>query len=96
MPHFAEEMWESYGMPYSIFNQRYPEFDESKLVTQKVEIAVQVNSKIVARVDINPNVEQKEILSQIKSNETVAKLIEGKTIVKEIYVPGRICNFIVK
>jgi len=96
MPHFAEEMWEEYGMPYSIFNERYPEFDESKLVTQKVEIAVQVNSKIVARVDINPNAEQKEILSQIKSTETVAKLIEGKTIVKEIYVPGRICNFIVK
>ncbi len=95
-PHFAEEMWESVGEKYSIHNQRYPQFDESKLQQDAIEIAVQVNSKIVVRMDIPTNATNEEIVSVVKKNEKVSAVLAGKSVVKEIVVPGRIVNLIVK
>ena len=95
-PHFAEELWEQIGEKYSIFNQRYPKFDESKIVLDTVEIAVQVNSKIVARMDIETDLSNEEVLKIVKENEKIKQLLDGKTIVKEIVVPKRIVNLIVK
>ena len=95
-PHFTEELWEQIGEKYSIFNQRYPEYDESKIALDTVEIAVQINSKIIARIDIDSNLSNEEVLKVVKENEKVASLINGKTIVKEIVVPKRIVNLIVK
>lgn len=93
-PHFAEELWQEIGQPYSIHNEKYPVCDEGKLKKQSVEIAVQVNSKIVDRVEIDTGLKNDEILAIVK--EKIAKQLEGKTIVKEIVVPGRIVNLIVK
>ena len=95
-PHFTEELWEQIGEKYSIFNQRYPKFDENKIVLDVVEIAVQINSKIVVRMDIDTNLNNDEVLKIVKENEKIASLINGKTIVKEIVVPKRIVNLIVK
>ena len=95
-PHFTEELWEQIGEKYSIFNQRYPKFDESKIVLDTVEIAVQVNSKIVARMDIETDLSNDEVLKIVKENEKIKQLLDGKTIVKEIVVPKRIVNLIVK
>ena len=95
-PHFTEELWEQIGEKYSIFNQRYPKFDESKIVLDTVEIAVQVNSKIVARMDIETDLSNEEVLKIVKENEKIKQLLDGKTIVKEIVVPKRIVNLIVK
>ena len=95
-PHFTEELWEQIGEKYSIFNQRYPKFDENKIVLDVVEIAVQINSKIVARMDIDTNLNNDEVLKIVKENEKIASLINGKTIVKEIVVPKRIVNLILK
>jgi len=95
-PHFAEELWELVGEKYSVHNQRYPKFDESKIVLDSVEIAVQVNSKIVARMDIPSGLSNEDVVKAVKQNDKVSAAIEGKTIVKEIVVPNRIVNLIVK
>ena len=95
-PHFTEELWEQIGEKYSIFNERYPEFDASKIVLDEVEIAVQINSKIVARLNVGSNLSNEEILKTVKSDEKISDLISGKTIVKEIVVPKRLVNLIVK
>ena len=95
-PHFTEELWEQIGEKYSIFNERYPEFDASKIVLDEVEIAVQINSKIVARLNVGSNLSNEEILKTVKSDEKISDLISNKTIVKEIVVPKRLVNLIVK
>lgn len=95
-PHFAEEMWEMIGEKYSICNQSYPKFDASKIVLDSIEIAVQINSKIVSRLEIATNLSNEEILNIVKNNEKIANLLEGKAVVKEIVVPNRIVNLIVK
>ena len=95
-PHFAEELWEQIGEKYSIFNQHYPTFDESKISLEKVEIAVQLNSKIVARLDVETSLSEDELLKAICENDVVKKQLEGKQIVKKIIVPNRLVNLIVK
>ena len=95
-PHFAEEMWETIGEKYSIHNQTYPKYDANKIVLDTIEIAVQVNSKIVTRMDVETNLSNEQIAAVVKENEKIKPLLEGKTIIKEIVVPGRIVNLIVK
>lgn len=95
-PHFSEQLWQDIGEEYSIHNQLYPVCDETKLVRSSVEIAVQVNSKIITRMNILANAANDEILKVVKANDRVKPLLEGKNIVKEIIVPGRIVNIIVK
>ena len=95
-PHFAEEMWQVIGEKYSIHNQTYPSFDESKLKQDEIEIAVQVNSKIIARINVATGLSNDEIASVVKSHEKVAPALAGKTVIKEIIVPNRIVNLIVK
>lgn len=94
-PHITSEMYERV-FKAQILDQSWPEFDEKDLVKSVVEIVVQLNSKIVARMDINTNWTKDEILDQVKADKTVASMLEGKTIVKEIVVPGRLVNLIVK
>ena len=95
-PHITEELWTQCGYGKDITNASWPKYDESKLVQKTVEIAVQINSKIVAKADIDTSKSHGEILAEIKGNEKIKALLEGKTIVKEIYVPNRIVNIIVK
>ena len=95
-PFITEEIWENLGHENSIAYEKWPIFDDEKTKENEVEIAVQVNSKIVARMLVSAVANNDEALAQIKQNETIKNLINGKTIVKEIYVPGRIANIIVK
>ena len=95
-PHFAEEMWENIGEKYSIHNQRYPQYDANKVVLDTIEIAVQVNSKIITRLNIETNLTNEQIVEQVRADEKIKPLLVGKTIVKEIVVPNRIVNLIVK
>ena len=74
----------------------WPKYNEEDLKEELVEIAVQVNSKIIDRVMINPSLEQDAIVEEVKSNDKIRSAIEGKNVVKAIYVPGRIVNLIVK
>ncbi len=94
-PHTAEELWQDKGFEGRV-DDKWPSFNEKDLIENLVEIAVQINSKIVTRLLIDPTLSQEEILTNVKSDETVKNLIEDKEIVKEIYVPKRIVNIIIK
>ena len=96
-PHVTEEVWECCNLGEGILaEQKWPEYDESKCVDETIEIAVQVNGKIKAKLNIPVNAEQKEVLALAKADENVAKAINSMNIVKEIYVKGRIVNIVVK
>ena len=93
-PHITEELWEQLGFDGYIFNQSWPEFDEAKTKESVIEIGVQVNGKVRGTVSLAVDASQEEALAAGK--EAVADKIAGKTVVKEIYVPGRILNIVVK
>ncbi|HHW94237.1 MAG TPA: leucine--tRNA ligase [Clostridiaceae bacterium] len=95
-PHITEEIWERQGFPGVITDQTWPIYDEAKTIEQMVEIAIQVNGRIKARIDIAYDLGKEEALACAKAQEAVAKEIVGQSIVKEIYVPGRLINIVVK
>lgn len=95
-PHFTEELWHLLGEKNSIHNESYPTFDATKLIQTTAEIAIQVNSKIVHRLVIDTSLAESDILQYVKSEEKMQGLLQGKTVVKEIYVPNRLVNFIVR
>ncbi|MCD7921679.1 MAG: leucine--tRNA ligase [Clostridiales bacterium] len=92
-PHITEEIWSRIGCAGRIYQQTWPEFDEAKTVENTVEIAVQINGKMRATISIGKYDPKDEVLA--KAKEAVAAKLTG-TIVKEIYVPGRIVNIVQK
>ena len=95
-PHIAEELWEEFGDGGLCSLAQWPTFDEEKCKENEVEIAVQVNGKIRTRLTIRTDSPEDEILALVKSDEKVAAEIAGKTIVKELYIAGKLVNFVVK
>ncbi len=93
-PHITEELWEKLGEKDYLFRQSWPEYDDAKTKESVIEIGVQVNGKVRGTVSLAVDASQEEALAAGKA--AVADKIEGKTIVKEIYVPGRILNIVVK
>ena len=94
-PHFAEELWEQLGNKNSVFLESYPEVDEKALVKDEVEYAVQVNSKIRAKLMIPEGLSDEDIQDTVCAYSDLAELIAGKTIKKCIIVKGRLVNLIV-
>lgn len=94
-PHFAEEIWEKLGNKTSVFLSKYPVCDEAALVKDEVELAVQVNSKMRAKISVPSSATQEEIKKIAASDAKIAAEIAGKTIKKIIVVPGRLVNIIV-
>ena len=96
-PHVTEELWEACGMSDGIIAEaQWPAYDEAKCVDDTIEIAVQVNGKIRAKLNIAADAEQAEVLEQAKAEPKVAEAVSGKNIVKEIYIKGRLVNIVVK
>ena len=93
-PHIAEEMWHELGHENTVFEAGWPEADESKLVQDSVEIALQIGGKLRGKMQVATNASKEDAIAQAK--EVLASRLEGKTVVKEIYVPGKIINLIVK
>jgi len=93
-PHIAEELWRKTGRGTSVFRERWPEADESKLTEDTVAIALQINGKLRDSISIDAEADRDEAVAAAKG--ALAERLEGKTIIKEIYVPGRIVNFVVK
>ncbi len=92
-PHITEELWSILGHTDRVYKHSWPQYDEAKTVESTVEIAVQINGKTKATLAINKDDAKDKVLSAAK--ELIAEKING-TIVKEIYVPGRIVNIVVK
>lgn len=95
-PHLAEEMWEVYGNTESISYVPWPTFDESKLVSDTVEIVVQLMGKVKAKLDVKKDLTPAELEQIVLANEEVKELIEGKQVMKIIVVPGRLVNIVAK
>ena len=96
-PHVTEEVYEACKLGDGILAEaRWPEYDESKCVDESVEIVVQVNGKIKAKLNIPIDAQKDEILSLAKSDENVKKAIDGMNIIKEIVVPKKLVNLVVK
>jgi leucyl-tRNA synthetase len=95
-PHLAEEIWESLGNKELCSLSEWPEYDEAKTIDQTIEIAVQINGKVRGTVTLPMNCERDAALALAKADERIAPQLEGKTIVKEIYVPNKILNIVVR
>ena len=95
-PHICEEIWENMGFGGMIVEQTWPEYDEAKCVDETVEIAVQITGKVRARINIPADATSEQAIAAAKADPTIAGLLEGKNVVKEIYVPGRLVNIVAK
>ncbi|WP_301925658.1 class I tRNA ligase family protein, partial [Corynebacterium glaucum] len=95
-PHLAEELWAKLGHEGTITFEPFPTFDEQLLVDDTVELPVQINGKVKARVDVPAEASQDEIEAVALADPRVAELTEGKNVVKTIVVPGRMVNLVVK
>ena len=95
-PHVCEEMWQKLGHNDTIAYEPWPVYDENELVVDTIEIAVQINGKVRGKINVGVDEDQDSAIAKAKANPDVAAAIEGKNIVKEIYVKGRIVNIVAK
>lgn len=95
-PHMTEELWEVMNFGGTVTDQKWPSFDESKCVDDTIEIAVQVNGKVRAKLNVAADIEASDAIALAKQNEKIAAEIDGKNIVKELYIKGRLVNIVAK
>ena len=95
-PHITEELWQRCGFEGQIAHAAWPVYDEAKCVESTVEVLVQLNGKPKARLNLAAGLDAAATLAAVKAAPEVAALLEGKTLVKEIAVPGKLVNLVVK
>ena len=95
-PHLCEEMWEVTGGEGFLSLASWPTYEEAKTIDAQTEIGVQINGKLRGTVVIPTGADKEEVFAMAKADSRIASLVEGKTFVKEIYVPNRVVNFVVK
>lgn len=95
-PHITEEMYEILGFEGKVSEQQWVAYDENKCIDKSIEMAVQVNGKIKTKLQVAVDISKEDVIALAKSDSKVANAIEGKTIVKEIVVPKKLVNIVVK
>ena len=95
-PHVTEEMWQVLGFVGMLNQCAWPVYDEAKCVDTTVEIALQICGKVRAKMNIAVGAEAADVLAAAKAEPVIAQLLEGKSIIKEIYVPGKLVNIVAK
>tara|TARA_Y100000590_G_C15235317_1_gene831641 strand:+ start:31 stop:612 length:582 start_codon:yes stop_codon:yes gene_type:complete len=95
-PHISEELWESIGKKNTVFNESWPEHNPDYLIENTMTIAVQVNGKLRGSIEMPTDSPKDEIITKIKEIENVKAHISDKGIIKEIYVPNKLVNLVVK
>ena len=95
-PHIAEELWNKLGHEDTITFVDFPTFDEKWLKDDEIEIPIQVMGKVKSRVSVPADADQDTVLAAALADEKIVALTDGKTVVKKIYVPGRMVNLVVK
>jgi leucyl-tRNA synthetase len=95
-PHMTDELWESRGGKGILLGTPWPVADEALMAEDVITVVVQVNGKLRGQLAMPVAAAESEIVAAAKANEKVAPHLEGKTIVKTIYVPGKLVNLVVK
>lgn len=95
-PHMTEELWQQAGFEGMLNEAEWPKYDEAKCADSTVEIAVQVNGKIKARINVAADISAPDAIVAAKADGAVTAAIEGKSIIKELYVPKKLVNIVVK
>ena len=95
-PHITEELWNRLGHSNTISYESWPTYDEAKIQDDTVELPIQFNGKLRATIKIAKDLSKEEVEKAVKANERVQNLLQGKAIIKEIYVPNKIYNIVVK
>ena len=95
-PHIAEELWQRFGHDETITYQPFPTFEEKYLVDDEIEVPVQINGKVKARINVAADADQEAVFDVALADAKIADLTSGKNVVKKIYVPGRMVNLVVK
>jgi len=95
-PHLAEEVYSSLGHEDLVSVAEWPEYDESKTIDDTIEMPVQINGKVRSVIGVPNGADKDTILGIVKADEKISEAISGKTIIKEIVVPGKIINIVVK
>lgn len=96
VPHITEELWQMIGGSGSVHSQKWPEFDESALVKDEIEIVIQINGKVKDKMVISSGLTDDEIKETVLANEKISEFTNGKQIVKVIIVKGKLVNIVVK
>jgi leucyl-tRNA synthetase len=96
VPHFAEELWEVLGGKGSILKQPWPDYDREAVVENEILIIIQVNGKLRDRMMVPASYGEKEIKDWALKSERIQKLVEGKKIVRMIFVPQKLVNIVCK
>ncbi len=94
-PHTSEELWSQLGYQISVHHDSWPEWDDAALLTDTITVAVQINGKLRGEIQIAQNTSQPKVIAAAKANDKVAGYLDGQSIKKEIYVPGKIVNFVI-
>ena len=95
-PHITEELWVNNGFDGMLNEAKWPTYDEAKCVDATVEIVVQINGKIKARLNVPADISSADALALAKENEIIRNEISGKNVVKELYVPKKLVNIVIK
>jgi leucyl-tRNA synthetase len=96
VPHLAEELWNSLGQTNELSFVKWPIVDNKYLISDEISIAIQINGKRRSEILIPINISKDEVLIRVKSNKIIIPYLLNVTIIKEIYVEGRIVNIVVK
>ena len=95
-PHITEEMWQKLSEKEELAYHKWPEYDEEKTIEDLIDLPIQINGKLRANVEIQKDEVQDSIKEKVLQNDKIKSYVDGKTIVKEIYVPNKIYNIVVK
>ncbi len=95
-PHLTEEMWSVLGFGGVVTDQKWPTYDEAKCKDDEIEIVIQINGKIRAKLTVAADIEAADAIALAKKNERIVAELEGKNIIKELYVKGKLVNIVAK
>ena len=95
-PHIAEELWQELGKEGSVHKAAWPDYDPEALALDEVEVVLQVNGKVRGRITVPSTMSQEEVQDTVLAMERAKQLVEGKTVVKVISVPGKLINIVVR
>ncbi len=95
-PHLSQELWSKLGHNGMVLDASWPKVDDEALVKDEIELMIQINGKLRSKIEVAADADKDTVLATARANDDVLKYTEGKEIVKEIFVPGRLVNLVVK